>query len=365
MKDLRLYQIALKHLEGIGSLRAKKLVAYTGGLEELFNASKKELAKTPEIGMALINKLDRPQALKKAEKELKFIDRNHLEAFFYLDHTYPYRLMHCGDSPVILYGKGVFNLNPSKSVAIVGTRDCSDYGLKITERLVEALAPYKPLIVSGLAYGIDTCAHRSAVQYGLQTVGVLGNSLDRVYPAVNRSLADKMMQNGGLLSEFDSGTKPDRENFPQRNRVVAGMADVTIVVESGVKGGSLITARLAAGYNRDVMAIPGPIDSPVSSGCNYLIKTNQAALIESVDDIAYNMGWDREEEQRSTQKQLFVDLNEEERVIVNALEEKQKDSVDNLSLACGWPISKTSTMLLELEFKGMVRSLPGKIYALA
>ncbi len=249
-------------------------------------------------------------------------------------------------------------------MSIVGTRDFTDYGSKLTERLVEALQPYDPLIVSGLAYGVDTIAHRSAVQCGLQTVGVLGNSLDMIYPEANRSLAEKMLRNGGLLSEFESGTRPERVNFPQRNRVVAGMSDVTIVIESGVKGGSMITARLAAGYNRDVAAFPGPIDAPFSAGCNYLIKTNQAALIESCEDLIYLMGWQKEQTSKTSQKKLFVDLDPEEKKVLEIFKDNQKQSLDSLSLKCDWTVSKTSTLLLELEFKGVIKSLPGKMYAL-
>lgn len=346
-------------------MRAKKLVAYTGGLTQLFEASNKQLALIPGVGKEIVRQLNRDEALREAEKELRFVEKNQLETHFYLDKTYPHRLKHCEDGPILMYGAGKMDFDVSHVVGIVGTRECSEYGIRLTERLIESLAPFNPLIVSGLAYGIDTIAHRAAVQLGVQTVGVLGHSLDRIYPNTNKSLAEKMCEHGGLLSEFDSGTKPDRENFPQRNRIVAGMCDVIVVVETAVRGGSMITAKLASGYNRDVMAFPGPVGARLSSGCNHLIKTNQAALIESADDLIYQMGWQVSQNTKPTQKQLFVDLNEEEQILVKALEHKQKDSLDNLSLACSWPISKTSTTLLELEFKGVVKSLPGKTYALA
>lgn len=358
------YQIALKKLGGVGVNRAKKLVSFAGGVKELFELSDKKLALIPGITKGLINRLERSEALRQAEQELKFIEKRQLKTIFYLDDAYPNRLKYCDDGPILLYTLGAMQLNKPHVVSIVGTRDFTDYGLKITERLVEALKPYDPLIVSGLAYGIDTIAHRSAVQHGLQTVGVLGNSLDRIYPDTNESLARKMIEHGGLLSEFESGTKPDRTNFPQRNRIVAGMADVTIVIESGVKGGSMITARQAASYNRDVAAFPGPIDAPFSAGCNYLIKTNQAALIENCDDLIYLMGWQLEEKKMAAQKQLFVDLNPEEMVMMAAFKDNQKQSLDGLSLKCDWAVSKTSSLLLELEFKGLIKSLPGKMYAL-
>ena len=363
MDDNLQYKIALKKLNGVGAHRAKKLVSYAGGVKELFELSDRKLALIPGIGTMIVKKLERTTAMRLAEEELRFLEKKQLKTVFFLDEEYPNRLRYCDDGPVLLYSKGNMDLNKPYSVSIVGTRDCTEYGSRITERLVEELRPYDPLIVSGLAYGIDTISHRSAIHQGLQTVGVLGNSLDRIYPNSNRSLAEKMLENGGLLSEFESGTQPDRMNFPQRNRIVAGMSDVTIVVESGVKGGSMITARLATSYNRDVAAFPGPIDAPFSAGCNYLIKTNQAALIESCADLIYLMGWQKEESTHSPQKQLFVELNEEEQKLFEALKDNKKQSLDNLSLKCDWTVSKTSTILLELEFKGLIKTLPGKMYA--
>ncbi|MEZ4720673.1 MAG: DNA-processing protein DprA [Flavobacteriales bacterium] len=365
MNEELLYQIALKKLDGIGATRAKKLVSYCGGVREVFEAPKKKLLTVPGIGQALVSKLNRESALELAEPELKFIEKNNVRPIFYLDKDYPKRLKHCEDSPLLLYISGNMNLNVPKVVSIVGTRNATSYGAKITERLIDGLKAHDALVVSGLALGIDIIAHRAAVQAGLQTVGVLGNSLDRIYPHQNKAIAEKMKPKGGLITEFESGTKPDRENFPQRNRIVAGMADVTIVIESAVKGGSMITAQLATGYNRDVMAVPGAIDAPWSSGCNHLIKTNKAHMIEDIEDLEYLMGWEREEKGESQpQKQLFVELNEEERKVYELLKEINKESLDNISLSSGMPVSKTSTLLLELEFKGVVKSLPGKVYSL-
>lgn len=366
MKDDLFYQIALKKLEGIGPARAKALVSYCGGVEQVFKASKRHLSSIPGIGTVIASQLDVDKAYRLAEVEIRFVENNKIEPLFYLDSQYPQRLKHCDDGPILLYAKGQMNLNPNKSVSIVGTRSATDYGRKLVDRLIDGLKPHNALIVSGLAYGIDAMAHKSAMNCGLQTVGVMGNSLDRVYPHQHKSLSEKMLENGGVISEFEHGTKPDRENFPQRNRIVAGMSDVCVVVESAVKGGSMITARLAAGYNRDVMAFPGATDAPNSSGCNHLIKTQQAHLIEGIKDLEYIMGWEREEVGSvATQKQLFVELSQEEQKVYERLKESTKESLDNISLNAGLPVSKASTLLLELEFKGVVKSLPGKVYTLA
>lgn len=359
------YQIALKKLDGVGALRARALVSYCGGVRQIFEASKKELAAIPGVGSVVVDRFDRDAALKHAEEELKFVERANLDMYFYLDAKYPARLKHCEDGPILLYGSGAMDLNPPRVVSIVGTRRCTPYGERMTQRLIEGLGEYGVLVVSGLAYGIDTIAHRTSVGAGIQTVGVLGHSLDRIYPSQNTSLVAQMKEKGGVLSEFDSGTKPDRENFPQRNRVVAGMADVTVVVETMVKGGSMITARMASGYNRDVAAFPGATDAPYSSGCNQLIKSNVAALIEGVDDLAYLMGWEKDEQPKPTQKKLFVELTDVEQHVLGLLEKKQKESIDILSLEAGLPASKMASTLLELEFKGVVKSLPGKVYEVA
>jgi len=364
MTDNRLYQVALKLLEHVGPLRARKLVSYCGGVQRVFESSVKELSEIPEMGPLLARKLNRHAALTLAEKELKLIDAAGIQTYFYLDEDYPCRLKHCADAPVLLYGKGYIKPNQQRVVSIIGTRKCSDYGIRFTDRLVEALAPYNVLVVSGLAYGIDTQSHRAAVANNLPTIGVLGHSLDRIYPGANAALAKKMLEKGGLLSEFEFGTGPDRENFPQRNRVVAGMSDATIVIESPLKGGSIITAKMAAGYHRDVFAVPGDVDAINSGGCHMLIKTNQASLIESAEDLVYQMGWEKQSQTKHIQKQIFLDLNDDEQSLFHLLKTRGKQSIDTLSIESGLPMSKTSIILLEMEFKGVVRSLPGKMFSL-
>ena len=366
MEDL-LYQIALKNLDGIGSTRAKLLVSYCGGVKEVFETNKKDLAKIPKLGSLIVSNMNRDLALSRAEAEVEFVQNQGIKPLFYLDKEYPNRLKHCEDGPLLIYTKGNMQLNVVKVVSIVGTRNATSYGKDLVEQLITDLIPHDALIVSGLAHGIDIMAHREAHKNGLQTVGVLGNSLERIYPHQNRATAKKMLEHGGIISEFESGTKPDRENFPQRNRIVAGMSDVTIVVESADKGGSLITARLAADYNRDVMAFPGPINAPFSKGCNWLIKTQQAHMIEGIKDLEYTLGWALDEKaEKPTQKQLFVDLTADEQRIFDILNKMdgRQDSLDNLSLIAEIPVSKASTLLLELEFKGVVKSLPGKTYRL-
>lgn len=361
-----LYQIALKNLVGVGPSRAKMLVSYCGGCKEVFEISEEALRNIPGISSKAFGQLDRDEALRVAEKECEFVERAQIQPLFFLDEAYPRRLKHCNDGPILLYTQGKMNLNVPKVVSIVGTRRATEYGLRFVEQLVRDLVPHNPLVVSGLAYGIDVAAHRAALDNGLQTVGVLGNSLDRVYPNLHLQLAEKMKANGGLISEFESGTKPDRENFPQRNRIVAGMTDVCIVVESAKRGGSMITAFQAADYNRDVMALPGKVGAEFSAGCNFLIKSQRAHMIESIKDLEYTMGWEVEAKSKpAAQKQLFVELNPQEQQLYDLLKANQKESLDNISLGAGIPVSQASTLLLELEFKGVVKSLPGKIYSLA
>jgi len=284
---------------------------------------------------------------------------------FFRDKDYPFRLKNCYDSPVLLYWKGNADLNTAKIIGIVGTRKATDYGKNICYKLVSGLADQQVLIVSGLAYGIDSCAHRAAIESGLPTVGVLGHGLDRIYPGFNRVLAEKMMKQGGLLTDFPSGTNPDRENFPKRNRIIAGLCDGIIVVEAGRKGGALITADIANSYNRDVFAVPGRIGDPWSEGSNFLIKANKAALIQSAEDVRYLMGWDIPPGlQPVQQRKIFIEMTPEEEALVKILTESGKLGVDEICIRAGISMSRVSAALLNLEFEGVVRSLPGKLYEL-
>ena len=366
MNEQLLYHIAITSIPNIGDVTAKKLIAYCGSSEQVFKEKKGVLEKIPGIGPVNANKIiqHKTEALVIAEEELKFIRKNEIVPLFYLNDNYPKRLLHCEDGPVLLYAKGNVEYNNPKVISVVGTRKATDYGKDFCEQLIKDLAPHNPLIISGLAYGVDVCAHKSAIKNNLPTVGVLAHGLDRLYPVQHKSVASQMLERGGLLSDFKSGTKPDRENFPKRNRIVAGMSDLTVVVESSKKGGSLITACLANDYNRDVFALPGRVGDSQSEGCNNLIRSHKAALIQSAKDIEYVMGWESSKKAVTNQTQLFVELTPNQKTITALLSKQDKIGIDELSLLAKMPMSKTTALLLELEFEGLVKTLPGKLYKL-
>jgi DNA processing protein len=362
ISELLKYQIALTLIPGIGDVVGKKLVAYCGGVDAVFKENRNALLKISGIGNATVNSILSSKVLHKAEEEIKFIEKNKIQPLFFTDKKYPARLLNCEDSPLLLYYRGNANLNAPRVIGFVGTRKATSEGRAICERFVEGLKTKEALIISGLAYGIDSYAHKAAINNGLATIGVLGHGLDRIYPAQNRNLASNMLSNGGLLTEFKSGTVPDRENFPKRNRIVAGMCDAVVVIESAKKGGALITAGLANSYNRDVFAVPGRINDEYSMGCNMLIKSNRAALAESAKDIAYIMGWDDVNVDVKKQRNLFVELTDEQKLICNIIEKTKEISIDKLVIESNLPSSKVSAALLMLEFEGLIQSLPGKLY---
>lgn len=364
MDDL-IYKIALTLIPGVGSVNGKSLVAYCGGVKAVFMEKKRLLLKIPGVGEQTVNALVNHHVFDRAEEETRFIEKYKITPLFYLDKKYPVRLKLCHDSPLMLYYKGTADLNAPKVVAIVGTRKATEYGRVMCRKLVEGLIEHNVLIVSGLAYGIDTWSHKAALENNLETVGVLGHGLDRVYPFANRSLAEKMTETGGLLSEYMSKTMPDRENFPMRNRIIAGMSDAIVVVEAGVTGGALITADIGNSYNRDVFAVPGRIGDMHSEGCNKLIKINKAALIQSAKDISYLLNWDNEKVQKKNiQRQLFVNLTPDEELIVNTLKEKGDLDIDTLLIETAILPAKAASVLLNMEFEGIIRCLPGKVYRL-
>lgn len=358
------YKIAISLIPNIGDVLAKRLVSHCGSVEAVFSENKIALEKIPGIGESYAKSVLNQKVFNRVDEEIKFIEENKITPLFYLDKEYPKRLTHCEDSPVLLYFKGKANLNSEKVISIVGTREATDYGKQLCEKLIADLVQYNPIIVSGLAYGIDVCAHKAAMDNNLTTVCGLGHGLDKIYPAIHKSTAEKMLENGGWLSDFTSGVAPDRENFPRRNRIVAGMSDATIVVESKAGGGSLITADIANSYNRDVFAFPGRVNDECSLGCNNLIKQNKAALIQSAADLIYILGWEQKIKNVPIQKQLFVELKPDEEILVNLLKEKESVNVDDICLFAKMPMSKVSSLLLTLEFSGIVKSLPGKRYRL-
>ncbi len=360
-----LYQIALTLVPGIGDVLGKKLVTYCGSAEAVFREKNKLLAKIPRVGGKILEALSGKTILERAAKELAFIEKFRIRTLFFLDKDYPFRLKNCIDSPVMLYYKGTADLNGSRIVGVVGTRNATDYGRSACHRIISDLAQDKVIIVSGLAYGIDSCAHRAALENNLATIGVLGHGLDRIYPYQNKILAEKMMNNGGLLTEFMSDTQPDRENFPKRNRIIAGICDAILVVEAADKGGALITAEIGNSYNRDVFAIPGRINDPYSEGTNRLIRKNIAALVQSAGDIRYLMGWEEQgKKPDGFQKKIFLEMTTDEKVLVDYLNNNGPSGIDDICILCRLSMSTTSAALLNLEFEGIVKSMPGKIYAL-
>jgi DNA processing protein len=355
-------RIALTLVPGIGDLQGKKLVAYCGGAEAVFREKKKSLLKIPGIGQVLVNSLNKKDNFTRAAKEAEFIKQYQIRPLFYLDPDYPDRLKHCEDSPLMLYFKGRANLGQKRILSIVGTRMPTDYGKAVCGQIIQDIAEYGVLIVSGLAYGVDTAAHRASLSAGLPTIGVLAHGLDQIYPYANRPLAEKMLENGGLITEFISRTSLNRDYFPRRNRIIAGMADATLVIESAEKGGALITADIANSYNRDVFAIPGRVTDPRSGGCNRLIKMNKAALVQNAADICYMMGWDQSNQPVHVQQKLFREMDEQERKIYGILEARKEADIDEIYLNSGMTSSKVAAILLKLEFDGLIRSLPGKRY---
>jgi DNA processing protein len=362
-----LHQVGLTFIKNIGPTLAKSLVCYFGDAESVFKASHGKLLKVPGIGEKIISQLNFQEALTKAEEELKFIEKHSIDVVFYTDNNYPKRLKNCNDSPVLLYTKGNADLNSQHIISIVGTRNATEYGKQLCKQLVEELQQYNVLIVSGLALGIDVTAHKECVKLNVPTLGVLGHGLDRVYPSQNRSIAEKMLENGGLLTEYPSGTTPDRENFPQRNRIVAGISDATIVVEASLKGGALITAEIANSYNRDVFAFPGRIGDEFSEGCNFLIRNNKAALLTGVADLAYILGWEKPDNTKPVMEQfvLPIDLSANERLIFDILQQhKLPVAIDDLTIKTNMPTSQLAMNLLNMEMQGYIRLLPGKTYCI-
>ena len=338
-----------------------------GGAREVFEARHKQLKKIPGIGNQTAASIVNQTVLEETERELEFIEKEGITPLFYLDKNYPQRLRHCSDAPVMLFYKGSANLNFHRTIGIVGTRKPTPQGISICEKLVAELAPFKPLVISGLAYGIDIAAHRKSLENGLETVAVLGHGLKRVYPAQHRKTAFEMIGQGGLLTEFASHVVPSRENFPMRNRIVAGLCDAVVVVETAKRGGSLITAQLANGYNRDVFAFPGRVKDKLSQGCHYLIKSSLARLTEGSADICKVLGWEKPKDggnEDPRQQELFYALTEQEKTVVDTIQKAEEIGVDELSHQLKTSNSKLAALLLNLEFQGVVRSLPGKRYVL-
>lgn len=368
MKNELLYGLALSLMKGVGDSNAKTLISYAGSAERLFALSPAKLQKIHGVGPKLAEAFkDTNEVLKRAEKELNFMDRNNIDMFLYYDKRYPKRLLNCADAPLFIFSKGRCDFNKERFVNIVGTRHATEYGREITEQLVSDLSLYNVSLVSGLAFGIDICAHKAALKYDMQNIAVLAHGLDRIYPAQHKGISDKLQENGALITDFLSETIPDKQNFPSRNRIVAGMTDATIVIESAESGGALITAEIANSYNRDVFAYPGRISDKYSQGCLRLIKNHKANLVSCATDIIKMMNWDvsiLSNTKKPVQPMLFKELSEEEKLILEFLEQKEKSHIDDIFIKIQMPQSMISGLLLQLEMKGMIAALPGKLFKL-
>lgn len=368
-EEEQIYSIALTMVPGIGHIGAKHLISGMGNAVDVFRLRKDLPERIPEVSRRVVEALDCPEAIARARQEYEFIRKNRISCLTFHDEAYPSRLRECEDAPVVLFFKGNTDLNSLHVINMVGTRNATDYGTQICASFLRDLKTLCPdvLVVSGLAYGIDIHAHREALANELPTVGVLAHGLDRIYPYVHRKTAVDMLESGGLLTEFMSGTNPDRHNFVSRNRIVAGMCDATIVIESAEKGGSLITAELAESYHRDCFAFPGRVNDEYSKGCNLLIRENRASLLLSAEDFVKAMGWDMSvipSEKVNIQRSLFLELSDEEQKIVTILKKRGNLQINSLVVEADIPVHKINAILFELEMKGVVRVLAGGMYQL-
>ena len=356
------YLLALQRVEGVGDIMAKKLLTHCGSSEAVFKTKTQQLASIDGVGTHLLKNIKDQSVFDRANKELEFIKSNAIKVAYFQDDEYPERLKHCIDGPLLLFTSGNINLQNRRIISIVGTRQITSYGTEFCRKLIEDLAPLDPIIVSGFAYGVDIVAHQLAMDHNLQTIGVVAHGLNQIYPKTHKKYVAKVEENGGFMTEFWSSSNPDKENFVRRNRIVAGMSEATIVIESADRGGSLITANMANDYNRDVFAVPGRVTDKYSQGCNNLIKTQKANVLTSAADLIYILNWDIQKEAKPVQKQLFVTLDDDEQKVYDYLLKTGKELMDIIALRCDFPIYKISGMLLNMELKGVIRPLPGKLF---
>lgn len=353
-----LHTIALSLLPGVGHITARKIIQTTGSSTEFFNELKKGSFK--EFKQRWLRDHNVKETLILAERELENIRKHNINCLTIHDPDYPRRLNACDDSPIVLYTRGEMDLNAPRFVALVGTRKATPYGIRATEELVDQLKTHQCTLISGLAYGIDTTAHRAARDAGIQNIAALAHGLDRVYPSVNKNLARSMESFGGLVSDFPTGTKPDRVNFPIRNRIIAGLADAVVVVEAATSGGALITADIALSYHRDVFAVPGRVTDDYSNGCNLLIRNNRAAILTAAKDLSWHLGWKSSQKQTaSVQTKIQIDLSENEELLLKLVRQGIQE-LDQILRNTEMSINHVTAGLLSLEFKGMIKALPGK-----
>lgn len=363
----KLYQLALILAEGVGDITIRQLIAYCGSAQNVIKSTIGKLVKIPGIQENTARKILKTDNLVLAEKQLQIAEKQNVNLLFYLDEAYPERLKRQYDAPAFLYYKGNCNLNQTKIIGIVGTRNASEYGKRVTDEIVHDFQSQNVLIVSGLAYGIDIAAHKASLKYGLPTIGVMASGLDFMYPAVHQKTADLMCQNGGILSEHSFGRKPDPRYFPARNRIIAGMSDAVIVVEAAAKGGALITAEYANNYHKEVFAVPGNIGTNTSEGCNLLIKNNKAQIYTSSKDIIEALNWDLLSKENLPQAAPKLDMSQfsdDEAQVISILREKGEIQIDELAWVSQLHMNKLASLLLNLEFQGIVKSMTGKKYGL-
>lgn len=359
-----LYALALQKAKGIGDIYAKKLIEVCGGVKNVFIEKKSTLQKIHGIGSFILSNLPNSENLVEAEKELNLLQKNQIKALFYKEETYPKNLKNCADSPILLFQDGSFDFRKRKIISIVGTRQMTHYGRDFCEKFISDLQIYNPIVVSGFAYGVDICAHKAALNNNLQTVGVFAHGFGQLYPKSHKKYMAEMYEQGGFLTEFWYNDPAFRENFLKRNRIVAGISEATIVIESAEKGGALVTTDIANSYSRDVFAVPGRINDTYSKGCNSLIRDNKAALITCAQDMVNMLSWEQNTKkvEKNIQPQLFVDLVGDELRVYDYLQQKEKELLDVIALDCKIPVYKMASILFQLEMKGLVRPLPGKLF---
>lgn len=365
MQELTYYYLALSKIPKVGPITGKNLINHVGGVEQIFELNKVEVRDLPGLSQSQKQSLIDRDCLRKADQELRIIDKEHIRLMTIDSPEYPYRLKQIDDAPLVLYSRGQIDLNSLRMVSIVGTRQASVLGIQYCKEVVESLSEYDVTVVSGMASGIDGCAHSKALDLDLPTVGVVAHGMKYRYPMSNDRLFDRMEEKGMIMTEHGYSTFGNKDNFPRRNRIVAAMTDATIVVESKKRGGSMITANLANDYNREVFAIPGRVSDKSFEGCNHLIKSHKASLYQSVADLAYMLNWsDRRSAQNAKRSDIFEDLTEREKKIVNYLRMHQECNIDDLAFHCSIDLGDLSSELLQMEFKGMIKALPGSKYLL-
>jgi DNA processing protein len=360
MNDLRIYQIALSQLQGIGPRKAIKLVSIGAEIERIFHDSIPQLSRKTGIRESILAQMKREEAIERARLEVAFMEKNGIRVHYFLDDDYPRRLKQSSDAPIVLFSYGNVEMNPKRTVSVVGTRKATPYGFALCQEFIQGVKDAEVQVISGLAYGIDICAHLACVQQGTPTVAVLGHGLDRIYPSAHRKIANKMLDNGGWISEYLTGVTPEREHFPMRNRIVAGMSDAIVVVESKANGGSLITASLGNDYQKDVFAFPGNVGQPQSEGCNQLIRENAAHLVTGSADFLKQMCWD----QAPAKNKNLIDLNldENQKCVIGLIEDHPRIHIDALAIRSNLSIQQINQVLIELELQQIISSYPGNYY---